>query len=442
MMFWVWPLAALPLLAAAALMNNLLYVRLAALAAAGLLAGWGLWLARQRRLQDQDRQRLRQDIKQIKEELHQQRLNNLDLMRLKERNDEAQRNLEAQLEQRQQILKTLPAALILAGPDARITYGNARVEELTGWKVGDLLGRNWNEVFNQPGPSATSREKALEEAERYDNEQDQIKSQDGREVLVSSHYWRLPQQRGLGWLFITRSQAVDYDRLKDEFVTNISHELRTPLTVIKGYAEILYEEAAAASQPRADLLKIIVDEGERLSAILDGIINYRQASMGQIGLRHENVDIVKLLNLVAADMEPAADGKGVRLLRKIPESLSPCKGDFTALRFAFSHLLDNAIKFTPEGGTVTIETGGWRLEDALWKLEVHITDTGVGISPEDLPHIFDRFYRTDQKVHTKQGTGIGLSVVKEIVETHSGTISVESALGRGSRFTVRLPMTD
>jgi len=164
--------------------------------------------------------------------------------------------------------------------------------------------------------------------------------------------------------------------------------------------------------------------------------------MGQIGLRHENVDIVKLLNLVAADMEPAAVAKGVKLVRKIPESLSPCKGDFTALRFAFSHILDNAIKFTPEGGTVTVETGGWRLEDALWKLEVHITDTGVGISPNDLPHIFDRFYRTDQKVHTKQGTGIGLSVVKEIVQTHSGTISVESELRKGSRFTVRLPMTD
>jgi len=144
------------------------------------------------------------------------------------------------MEQRQQILKTLPAALILADHDAKINYGNSRVEELTGWKVGDLLGRNWNEVFNQPGPSTVPREKALEEAERYDNEQDQIKSQDGREVLISSHYWRLPQQKGLGWLFVTRSQAVDYDRLKDEFVTNISHELRTPLTVIKGYAEILY----------------------------------------------------------------------------------------------------------------------------------------------------------------------------------------------------------
>ncbi len=442
MIQWLWLLAALPLLAAAMLVDSLTVVRAAALASGALLACWGLWQMRRRGRDQEAFDRTRQDLKQAREELHQQKLNNLDLMRIKDKSEEQRKLLEVQAEQRQQILNGLPAALILAEPDGRIVYANAMVEKLTGWKAGDLSGRDWNQTFNPPGPSAVPREKSLEGAEVSDNEQDTIKSRDGAEVLVSSHYWRLSRLNRLGWLFVARKQAVDYDKLKDEFVTNISHELRTPLTVIKGYAEILYEDAAASQQQNAELLKIIVDEGERLSTILDGIINYRQASMGQIGLRHENVDLVRLLSSVAGDMEPSARSKGVKLERKIPESLSPCKGDFTALRFAFSHLLDNAIKFTPEGGTVTIETGGWRLEDALWKLEVHVTDTGIGIDPKDLPHIFDRFYRTDQKVHTRQGTGIGLSVVKEIIETHSGTISVESAPGKGSRFTVRLPMTD
>lgn len=439
---WLWLLAAAPLLAAAMLVDSLLFVRVASLIATAILAVWGVWEAKRLRRDRESGERMRQDLKQVKEELHQQKLNNIDLMRIKEKSEEQRKLLEAQSEQKQQIINGLPAALILAEPDGRIAYANAMVEKLTGWRAGDLVGKSWNDVFNPPGPSALPREKALEVSEISDNDQDIIKAHDGSQVLVSSHYWRLGRLNRLGWLFATRQQAVDYDKLRDEFVTNISHELRTPLTVIKGYAEILYEEAAAGQQQSAELLKIIVDEGERLSAILDGIINYRQASMGQIGLRHENVDLVKLLNSVASDMEPAARNKGVRLERKVPESLSPCKGDFTALRFAFSHLLDNAIKFTPEGGTVTIETGGWRLEDALWKLEVHVSDTGIGIDPKDIPHIFDRFYRTDQKVHTRQGTGIGLSVVKEIIETHSGTISVESAPGKGSRFTVRLPMTD
>lgn len=439
---WLWLLAAVPLLAAAMLVDSLSIVRATALTAAALLAWWGVRQAQRRGRDQESVERMRQDFKQSKEELHQQKLNNMDLMRLKDKSEEQRKLAEGQAEQKQQILNGLPVALILAEPDGRIAYSNAMVEKLTGWKPGDLAGRNWNETFNPPGPSAQAREKALEGSESGDDEEDCIKARDGSEVLVSSHYWRLAKQNRLGWLFAARGQAVDYDKLKDEFVTNISHELRTPLTVIKGYAEILHEDAVAGQQQNAELLKIIVDEGERLSAILDGIINYRRASMGQIGLRHENVDLVKLLNSVASDMEPLAKGKGVELERKVPESLSPCKGDFTALRFAFSHLLDNAIKFTPEGGTVTIETGGWRLEDALWKLEVHVTDTGIGIDAKDIPRIFDRFYRTDQKVHTRQGTGIGLSVVKEIIETHSGTISVESIPGKGSRFTVRLPMTD
>lgn len=439
---WLWLMAAAPLLAAAMLVDSLPFVRAAALGAGVLLAWWGVWQALRRGREEESVARMRQDFKQAKEELHQQKLNNSDLMRLREKTEEQRRNAEVQAEQKQQTINSLPAALILAETDGRISYANSMVEKMTGWRPGDLSGKNWNEVFNQPGPSAAPRERDLQGEGGRDDDEDYIKARDGSEVLISSHYWRLPKQDRLGWLFVTRSQAVDYDKLRDEFVTNISHELRTPLTVIKGYAEILHEDAVAGQHQNAELLKIIVDEGERLNTILDGIINYRQASMGQIGLRHESVDLVKLLNSVAGDMEPSARNKGVRLERKIPESLSPCKGDFTALRFAFSHLMDNAIKFTPEGGTVTIETGGWRLEDALWKLEVHVSDTGIGIEAKDIPHIFDRFYRTDQKVHTRQGTGIGLSVVKEIIETHNGTITVESSPGKGSRFTVRLPMTD
>ena len=440
MIQWLW-LLALPPLAAMFLVNDLTLVRLIGLGAGALLVGWGLWLWARQRQHGATVARLRQDLGLIKEELHSQRLTNVDLMRSREKLDEQRRNGEAQLEQQRQLVNSLPAAVIIASPDGRIVQANATVEQLTGWKPANIIGKNWNDIFNDPSSSASVvREKLLAEAPSYANEQDCIKGFDGREVLGSSYLWRIKQDQ-LGWAFLTRSQAVDYDKLRDEFVTNISHELRTPLTVIKGYAEILYEDAASSNSQSAELLKIIVDEGDRLSTILDGIINYQQASMGQIGLRHESVNIVQLLGNVATDMEPMAKNKRITLERKIPESLSPCKGDFTALRFAFSHLLDNAIKFTPEGGKVTIETGGWRLEDALWKLEVHVEDTGIGIDVKDLPHIFDRFYRTDQKVHTRQGTGIGLSVVKEIIETHSGTISVESTPGKGSRFTVRLPMT-
>jgi signal transduction histidine kinase len=243
-------------------------------------------------------------------------------------------------------------------------------------------------------------------------------------------------------MFIPKPQAEDYNKLRDEFVTNISHELRTPLTVIKGYAEILYEEAKTAESPQADLMKVIVDEGERLAGILDSILNFRQASSGMLGLRDEKVDIIALISTVVHDIEPKAVKQNIKISQKVPASLSPSRGDFNALRFALSNIVDNAVKFTPENGSVTVETGGWRLEDAMWKMEIHVTDTGVGIAPEVLPHIFEKFYRTDQKVHTLQGTGIGLSLTKEILETHGGSIHVESTVGKGTRVTMGLPMSE
>ena len=243
---------------------------------------------------------------------------------------------------------------------------------------------------------------------------------------------------GIGWMFIPKSQAVDYNRLRDEFVTNISHELRTPLTVIRGYAEILHEEASASHEPGEEFLNVILQESDRLNGILESILNFREASSGQIGLRPEKVDILLLLNTVINDLEPKAKSKGITIARKFPEGMAPGKGDFNALRFAFNHILDNAVKFSPQGGTVTAEVGEVVLVDSVWKQEINIIDHGVGISKEDLPHIFERFYRTDQKVHTLQGTGIGLSLAKEIVETTGGSISVESTVGKGSRFTVQL----
>jgi signal transduction histidine kinase len=243
-------------------------------------------------------------------------------------------------------------------------------------------------------------------------------------------------------MFQPKNQSMDYNQLREEFITNISHELRTPLTVIKGYAEILYEDAKAGGHEQADLMKVIVDEGDRLAGLLDSIINFKQASSGMMGLRQEKVDIIVLLNTVIHDLETKAAKKEITVIKKIPLTLAPSRGDFNALRFAFSNIMDNAVKFNTRGGSITVETGGWRLEDGMWKMQVHISDTGTGIAPEVMPHIFEKFYRTDQKVHTIQGTGIGLSLTKEILETHGGNIAVESSEGKGTRVTVSLPMSE
>lgn len=252
----------------------------------------------------------------------------------------------------------------------------------------------------------------------------------------------LSTSKGASLLLRDITELRKVDRIRDEFITNVSHELRTPLTVIRGYSEILAEEFKdKMTSSQYDFLKMINDESERLAKLVDSILEFSKAQSGEIGLKKEQVDLLSLINDSFRIFSNFASKKEIQLRKNLPNDLSPIKGDKNALRFVIDHLIDNAIKFTPQGGSISIDLGGWKLEDGIWKVELSVTDTGIGIPKEHLPYIFERFYRVEQKVHTLQGTGIGLSMVKEIIELHGGNIVVESDVGKGTKFTIRLPMT-
>jgi PAS domain S-box-containing protein len=422
-------------------MNHLLW--LLPLAIAIGLGGWALALRARNRGLELDKKRLQAESSSLKEVLQNaQRQNSQDLAKNREAIEAGRKQL-AEADRYRQLVGQLPVGMVLADTQGGIIFINREAEEITGWSSGDAIGKNWNAVFKSQSAGSEDRiEALLNGRERAAKDQEVLVDKNGRDLTVNSRLWRYDSGQKMGWAFITSSPTVDYNKLRDEFVTNISHELRTPLTVIKGYAEILYDEAVQSGQQNADLVKVVMDECERLANILDNILNFQSASSGQIGLRSEKIDLLKLLHTVINDIKPKADKKRINVVEKFPESISPAKGDFNALRFAFSQILDNAVKFTNQGGSVTVETGGWRLEQGLWKVEINFIDTGVGISETDLPHIFEKFYRTDQKVHTIQGTGIGLSLCKEIIETNGGSISVESIVGSGSHFSVTLPMSE
>lgn len=442
MLHLMW-LLSLPFVAVLLFLPGSVLIKTCALVAAALLGGWGLILSVKQRGFVEAARKMQKDNSLLRENSqNQQRISSQETVKLKEIIENSKKQIE-EISKFQHILNDLPTGLVLADYEGNIFYANPGIEAITGCSFRDIQGKNWNSVFRKTGQDQNSRiESVLNGRERAEKEQDSIVAKDGSEIAVNSRFWKFDSGKKQGWLFMTTSPAVDYNKLRDEFVTNISHELRTPLTVIKGYAEILYDEAKKSDQQNAELVKVVLDESERLAGILDSILNFRYASSGQIGLRKEKVDILQLLNTVVSDLNHKAQKKKINVVKKFPESVSPAKGDINALRFAFSQILDNAIKFTGEGGIVTLETGGWRLEDGLWKMEINFIDTGVGISAQDLPHIFEKFYRTDQKVHTLQGTGIGLSLCKEIIETNGGSISVESIVGKGSHFSVSLPMSD
>ena len=444
MLSWLW-LLAIPFLAGIFLASQPLVLKIAGGGGMLLLFGWGAWLYLSLNRQRSRSERSLEELAQLKEENGRQKNQALESARQKEKLEESRKDLERRLQELRTVWDSLPSGVILISkPENKVLSVNPEAERISGYRAVELVGRSWEQTLT--GPQNASQEhpriQALKDKNLAELDQDKIILKDGTELEVQSRIWSLPGGNRVGWMFHPKNQAMDYNKLREEFITNISHELRTPLTVIKGYAEILYEDAKSAGHEQADLMKVIVDEGDRLAGLLDSIINFKQASSGMLGLRQEKVDIVALLNTVIHDIEPKSVKKAIKVAKKLPATLAPSRGDFNALRFAFSNILDNAVKFNTQGGSITVEAGGWRLEDGMWKMQVHISDTGSGIAPEVMPHIFEKFYRTDQKVHTIQGTGIGLSLTKEILETHGGNISVESSVGKGTKVTVSLLMSE
>jgi signal transduction histidine kinase len=215
------------------------------------------------------------------------------------------------------------------------------------------------------------------------------------------------------------------------FVADASHELRTPLAVIRGEADVALGKERGAAEYR-DSLAVILDESRRLSRMVDDLMNLARADAGHVTLRRNDFYFNDLLIDCCRSVQGLATGKGVTLECR-PAADLPFTGDEELLRRLVINLLDNAIRYTPAGGSVTVEL---RSEPAGVRLR--IADTGVGISAEAAPHVFERFFRAD-KARTRGGFGLGLSIVKWIAESHGGTVEMESGPTRGSTFTVKLP---
>lgn len=226
----------------------------------------------------------------------------------------------------------------------------------------------------------------------------------------------------------------DAFRRQRQFTADASHELRTPLTAIKGQVEVTLSRPRDLGAYR-EVLEVVNEEVDRLIRMVGSLLTLARADAGQTPLSRDAVDVSQLVSGAAEQVGPVAGQKGIALAVVQGPPLTLCADEDLLLQLLLN-LLDNAIKCTPEGGRVAV---GWRV-DGRWA-EVWVRDTGTGITSEHLPRIFDRFYRVDKARSRSQGsTGLGLSICRWIAEAHGGSISVESELGKGSAFTVRLPI--
>jgi PAS domain S-box-containing protein len=231
-------------------------------------------------------------------------------------------------------------------------------------------------------------------------------------------------------------EAQEANRLKDEFLATVSHELRTPLTAILGWAHLL-RGGGVQGDSAARALETIERNARSQSQLIDDLLDVSRIVTGQLRLDVVPVSPHTFIDEAVESVRPAAEAKGVRLQKLIDTGAETVMGDPARLQQVVWNLLANAIKFTPRGGRVQV-----RLERVNSHVEIAVADTGAGIDPDFLPHVFDRFRQADQRT-TRQhgGLGLGLAIVRHLVELHGGTVRADSAGdGTGSTFTVSLPV--
>jgi signal transduction histidine kinase len=222
-----------------------------------------------------------------------------------------------------------------------------------------------------------------------------------------------------------------------EFVANVSHELKTPLTSVQGFAQALLDGTANSPEAQKQAAQVIYNESGRMHRLVLDLLDLARLDAGTLDLKRSPLDVTALLNNIAEKFTPQARDGNVELQMDTPR-LPEISGDGDRLAQVFTNLVDNALKYTPAGGIISL-----RASQVGSGVQVEVADTGTGIPTEALPYIFDRFYQADSSRPggQKHGSGLGLAIVKEIIAAHGGKISVLSKPGAGTIFTISLPLS-
>ncbi|MFX3623945.1 MAG: two-component system histidine kinase PnpS [Ectobacillus sp.] len=250
----------------------------------------------------------------------------------------------------------------------------------------------------------------------------------GAPIIGTNHEWK-----GIVLVFHDITELKKLEQMRKDFLANVSHELKTPITSIKGFSETLLDGAMEDRKLREYFLSIILKESDRMQTLIEDLLDLSKIEKQGFKLNMVSVDVKIMLEEIKALLQSRARDKQIALDVQVGERVFVL-GDPHRLKQIFINLMSNAISYTPAGGRVTVEAeeqNGW--------VCVKVSDTGIGISKEEIPRIFERFYRVDKaRSRNTGGTGLGLSIVKHLVEAHRGMITVESEVGKGTVFTVKL----
>ena len=337
--------------------------------------------------------------------------------------------VEASRGQMEAVLNSTPDPVLVTDASNRLILANPAAEQV----FGVTIGRD-----ERPSIEKTIQVKALNELLSSSNElrSAEVSMPDGKTYLAMASDMTA-DGRTVGRVCTLRdvTQLKQIDTLKSEFVSTVSHDLRSPLTLMRGYASML-EMSGELNEQQKNYVRMIMQGVDNMAKLVNNLLDLGRIDFG-VGLEVESIPILDIVERVTGSLQLQAKQKNIPLGVEIPRDLPHAvEADQALLHQALYNLVENALKYTPEGGIVTI-----RLQPTSTSLAFAVQDSGIGIPEADLPRLFEKFYRgSNRDALAQRGTGLGLAIVKSIAERHSGKVWVESELGKGSTFYLQIPL--
>jgi PAS domain S-box-containing protein len=350
---------------------------------------------------------------------------------------QARTRMEHGIQQLAAIVESSEDAILATTLEGRIMTWNPGAERLYGYTRSEVVGKHVSMLHYTPHDGRELFRRIAND-ERVTRLEAVNMTKDGRRIDVSLTVSPIRGQSGEIISASTIARDITdrklLDRMKDDFVGTVSHELRTPLTAIRGFIELVADgEAGPVTDTQREFLEIAARNSDKLGVLINDLIDMNLIESRRLEIRRQSLDLAAVLSDVAVTFRTMARSKGLEF-REDVGSLPEVFGDSGRLGQVFSNLVSNAIKYTPRGEV------GIQAAPCEGGVEVIVHDTGIGLTAEERKQLFTRFFRGRSSVVTEAGgTGLGLVIAKAIIERHEGTIEVESRLGEGTRFRVRLP---
>jgi two-component system, OmpR family, phosphate regulon sensor histidine kinase PhoR len=348
--------------------------------------------------------------------------------------------LRSEKEKLDSILRCMVEGLVVIDPKGKVLLINERARTMFAVTDEQIRDGSFLEISRSPAMHGILRDVLTFDFSR-DTYSKRISLQDGRWFRVNAVSLRNGAERASGSILVFHdiTEIQRLETVRSDFVANVSHELRTPLTAIRGYVETLLHNPPTEPADAKQFLTIIARHSERLSRLTEDLLTLSDLESGARKITLKPVEAGHLIQRVLEVFWERAEKKNVTLSYSVPADLPLIFGDSDRLQQLFINLVDNAVKYTSAGGSVTI-SGRHVDSESHAEVEIAVTDTGAGISEKDLPRLTERFYRVD-KARSRElgGTGLGLAIVKHIVQAHGGELKIESVLNKGTTVRVFLP---